>query len=66
MLNTRLKMIQEHAAQANKAAFEVEKARDELHNQIEQIEQRLHPKRAHSHDDVVMLMKCSQKLIIGT
>ena len=39
MLNTRLKMIQERAAQANKATLEVEKARDELHNQIEQIEQ---------------------------
>jgi len=24
---------------------------DELHNQIEQIKQRLHPKRAHSHED---------------
>ena len=44
-------MIQERAAQANKAALEAEKERDELHNQIEQIEQRLHPKRAHSHDD---------------
>jgi hypothetical protein len=29
MLNTRLKMIQERAAQANKAALETEKARDE-------------------------------------
>ena len=35
MLNTRLKMIQERAAQANKVALEAEKARDELHNQIE-------------------------------
>jgi hypothetical protein len=51
MLNTRLKVLQERAAQANKAALEAEKARDELHNQIEQIEQRLHPKRARSHDD---------------
>ncbi len=31
--------------------LEEEKARGELHNQIEQIEQRLHPKRARSHDD---------------
>jgi hypothetical protein len=51
MLNTRLKMIKERAAQANKAALEAEKERDELHNQIEQIEQWLHPKRAHSHED---------------
>jgi hypothetical protein len=51
MLNTRLKMIQERAAQANKAALEAEKERDELHNPIEQIEQRLHPKRARSHED---------------
>ncbi len=32
----------------NKVALEAEKARDELHNQIEQIEQRLHPKRPHT------------------
>ncbi len=51
MLNTRIKMIQERAAQANKTALEAEKERDELHNQIEQIEQRLHPKRARSHED---------------
>ena len=31
--------------------LDTEKARDELHNQIEQIEQWLHPKRARSHDD---------------
>ena len=36
---------------ANKAALEAEKARDELHNQIEQIEEQLHPKRARTHDD---------------
>jgi hypothetical protein len=34
MLHTKLKMIQERAAQANKAVLEAEKARDELHNQI--------------------------------
>ena len=44
MLNTRLKMIQERAAQANKDTLEAEKAREEIHNQIEQIEQRLHSK----------------------
>ncbi len=31
--------------------LEAEKARDELHNQIEQIEEQLHPKRGHTHDD---------------
>jgi hypothetical protein len=51
MLHTKLKIIQERAVQANKAALEAEKVRDELHNQIEQIEQRLHPKRAHTDDD---------------
>jgi hypothetical protein len=51
LLNTRLKMIQERTAQANKATLDAEKERDEIHNQIEQIEQRLHPKRARSHED---------------
>ena len=64
MLNTRLKMLQERAAQANKTALEAEKARDDLHNQIEQIEQRMHPKRAHSHDDAGDAHEM-QKLIIG-
>ena len=36
MLHTKLKVIQERAAQANKDAQEAEKASDELHNQIEQ------------------------------
>jgi hypothetical protein len=39
MLNTRIKMIQERADQANKTALKAEKERDELHNQIEQIKQ---------------------------
>jgi hypothetical protein len=39
MMNTRLKMIQERAAQGNKTVVETEKERDDLHNQIEQIEQ---------------------------
>ena len=51
MLHSRLKIVQERAAQANKAALEAEKERDELHNQIEQIEEQLHPKRARTHDD---------------
>ena len=44
-------MIQQRAAEANKAALEAEKERDELHNQIEQIEEQLHPKRARTDDD---------------
>ena len=44
-------MIQQRAAEANKSALEAEKERDELHNQIEQIEEQLHPKRARTHDD---------------
>ena len=39
-------MIQQRAAEANKAALEAEKERDELHNQIEQIEEQLHPRLA--------------------
>ncbi len=35
----------------NKAALEAEKERDELHSQIEQIEEQLHPKRTHTDDD---------------
>jgi hypothetical protein len=51
MLHSKLKIIQARAAQANKAALEVEKARDELHNQIQQIEEQLQPKRAPTDDD---------------
>jgi uncharacterized membrane protein (DUF106 family) len=39
MMHRSLKMIQKRAAEANKAALEAEKERDELHNQIEQIEE---------------------------
>jgi len=41
MLHSRLKIIQARAAQANKAALEAEKERDELHTQIEEIEEQL-------------------------
>jgi hypothetical protein len=51
MLHSRLKIIQARAAQANKAALEAENARDELHNQIQQIEEQLQPKRARTDDD---------------
>jgi len=49
MLHSRLKIIQARAAQANKAALEAEKERDELHNQIQQIEELLHPKMQGHH-----------------
>jgi hypothetical protein len=51
MLRAQLKSLGERTVIANKVALEAEKARDERHNQVEQIEQRLHPKRARSHDD---------------
>jgi len=51
MLHRRIKIIQQHPAEANKAVLEVEKERDELHNQIEQIKEQLHPKRPRTHDD---------------
>jgi hypothetical protein len=51
MLHIRLKIIQARAAQTNKAALEAEKERDELHTQIEEIEEQLQPKRAHSDAD---------------
>jgi predicted transcriptional regulator len=51
MLHSRLKIIQASTAQANKAALEVEKQRDELHTQIEEIEEELQPKRTHSDAD---------------
>jgi hypothetical protein len=41
MLHIRLKIIQTRAAQPNKAALESEKERDELHTQIEEIEEQL-------------------------
>ena len=43
MLRAQLKSLGERAVIANKAALEAEKARDELHNQIEHIEEQLHP-----------------------
>ncbi len=51
MLHNRLKIIQTRAAQANKAALETEKERDELHTQIEEIEEQLQPKRTCSDAD---------------
>jgi len=51
MLRAQLKSLGERTVIVNQAELETEKARDELHTQIEQIEQRLHPKRARSHDD---------------
>jgi hypothetical protein len=41
MLHSKLKIIQARAAQTNKAALEAEKARDEFHNQIQQIQEPL-------------------------
>jgi hypothetical protein len=51
MLHSRLKIIQARAAQTNKAGLEAEKQRDELHNQIEQIEEQLQPKKTRTHAD---------------
>ena len=51
MMYIRLKIIQSRAAQANKDALEAEKQRDELHTQIEEIEEQLQPKRARSDAD---------------
>jgi hypothetical protein len=51
MLHSRLKIIQTRAAQVNKVALEAEKQRDELHTQIEEIEEHLQPKRARSDAD---------------
>ncbi len=50
-LHSRLKIIQASVAQANKDVMEVEKQRDELHTQIEEIEEELQPKRARSDTD---------------
>ncbi len=41
MLRAQLKSLGERDVITNKVTLEAEKARDELHNQIEQIEQRL-------------------------
>ncbi len=51
MLHRRIKIIQIRAAQANKVTLEAEKARDELHRQIQQIEEQIQPKRARTDDD---------------
>ena len=51
MLHSRLKIIQARATQANKASLEAEKARDEFHNQIQEIEEQLQPKRARTQEN---------------
>ncbi len=51
MLRAQVKSLGERAVIANKVALEAEKTRDELHNQIEHIEEQLYPKRARTHDD---------------
>jgi hypothetical protein len=51
MLHRILKMIQQRSVEANKTSQETEEERDELYNQIEQIEKQLHPKRARTDDD---------------
>ncbi len=51
MLHNRLRIIQARAAQVNKVALEAEKAKYELHNQIQQIEEQLQPKRVRTDDD---------------
>ncbi len=51
MLRVQIKSLRELTVIVNKTTLETEKARDEIHNQIQQIEQRLYPKRTHSHDD---------------
>ncbi len=48
MFRTQLNSLGKRVVIDNKVVLEAEKARDELHNQIEQIEQRLHPKRPHT------------------
>ena len=50
MLHNRLKIIQEHVEEGNKTTLESEKVRDELQNQIEQIEQWMYPRRTHTHE----------------
>jgi hypothetical protein len=50
-LHSKLKIIQAGTAEANKAELKVEKARDEIHNQIHQIEEQLQPKRPRTDDD---------------
>jgi hypothetical protein len=51
MLRAQLKSLGERTVIANKATLEAEKERDELHNQIEKIERRMHPKRVRTDDD---------------
>ena len=66
MLHSKLKIIQARAEQTNKAALEAEKGRDEVHNQIHQNEEHLNQTEHALMMMLVMLMKSSQKLIIGT
>jgi hypothetical protein len=51
VIHIRLKIIQARVVQVNKTALEAEKQRDDLHTQIEEIEEQLQPKRARSDAD---------------
>ncbi len=62
-LSHRVKIIQTRTAQVNKTALETEKQRDELHTQIEDIEEHLQPKREHSDSDVFQVERESQLLV---
>jgi hypothetical protein len=62
-LSHRVKIIQARAAQVNKTALEAEKQRDELHTQIEDIEEHLQPKREHSDADTFQVERESQLLV---
>ena len=44
-------MIQEHDVEVNKTMLEEEKTWDEFQTEIEEIEQRLDPKRGRTQDD---------------
>ena len=54
---------------ANKLTLETEKEKDAAEKAVEELKRQMQPKRSRTHDStvmLVMLMKCSQRLIIGT
>ncbi len=57
ILHRRFKMIQQRPEEGNKVSLETEKERDELHNQIEQIEEQRIRREHTLMMMMVMLMK---------
>ena len=62
----KLEQANARAKTTNKVSLETEKEKDADEKTVEELKRQLQPKRARTMMMLVMLMKSSQKLIIGT